>query len=154
MTVKKLFVAAMFVTISAVSLYAQDVQLATLQQGEDLRVFYGADALKDAVNAAEDGNTIYLSAGEFSSYQLQLSKSIKIIGAGGFNTDASKNTVIIGEIEIKRPAESYIDYLELEGFVTIISIGGNSKMLKVKKIKSEGIYFQSSVGDFFNIELI
>jgi hypothetical protein len=46
---------------------AQDVQLATLQSGEDLQVFYGVDALKNALDAAGNGDLITLSAGTFNA---------------------------------------------------------------------------------------
>ena len=80
MKVKKFFVAAMFVTISVASVCAQDVQLATLQQGEDLKVFYGADALKNALDAASTGDLITLSAGTFND--VTITKAVTIQGAG------------------------------------------------------------------------
>jgi len=158
MKVKKLLMAAMFVTISAASMYAQSIQTATLQKDDGVQVFYGIDALKNAVNAAQDGNAIYLSAGNFNGVS-DLSKSIKIIGAGGFHTDASKNTVINEYIHINRIAESYVDYLELEGFVVrnAFYVGnnmGDNKMIKIKKIRFENNFvFGTNSGNFLNIEI-
>ena len=158
MKVKKLLVAAMFATISAASVYAQSIQTATLQTDDGVQVFYGTDALNSAYNAAQDGNTIYLSAGLFNGGTL--SKSIKIIGAGGFNADASKNTVINGAMSINRIAESYTDYLELEGFVVRNgfyvgnSSSGDNKMLRIKKINFESdLAFYARSGNFLNIEI-
>ena len=145
---------------SVVSLSAQSIQTATLQKDDGVQVFYGADALINAVNAAQDGNIIYLSAGTFNGVQ-NLAKSIKIIGAGGFNADETKNTVINGNMSISRIAESYADYLGLEEFVVKNDFnigntysGDDNSMIKIKKIKFESnVQFYTNSGNFFNIEI-
>ncbi len=67
---------------------ATDVQMATLQHGNEVKVFYGWNALKDAYTAAADsGDVITLSAGTFSGLTIQ--KSLTIIG-NGFVRDEEK----------------------------------------------------------------
>ena len=130
MKVKKLLVAAMFATISAASVYAQDVQLATLQQGEELQVFYGADALKNALTAANDGDLITLTAGTFNAPTI--TKGVTIQGAG-YVTDAAVGkypTVINGDIAIQ-PQEGEIEGLVIEGIYSdnTISFGTYNKYI-------------------------
>lgn len=77
-----------------------DVLMATLQHGEQVRVYYGTDAFKAAYEAAADsGDVITLSAGTFDTpYRVQ--KSLTIIGAG-FVTDVEKGvypTILSGSI--------------------------------------------------------
>lgn len=46
--------------------YAQDVQMATLQHGDELSAFYGADAFAKALEKADDNDVINLSSGAFN----------------------------------------------------------------------------------------
>ena len=55
---------------------------ATLQSGDSLTVFYGADAFSAAYFYANDGDQITLSAGNFNVPQSNITKSVKITGVG------------------------------------------------------------------------
>ena len=58
-----------------------DEQSAILQNGDNAQIFYGADALKEALAAAPDrGATITLSAGTFNG--AEVTKCVNIYGAG------------------------------------------------------------------------
>lgn len=65
---------------------------ATLQSGDKVTPFYGANALVEAHKAAIDGDIITLSPGEFNT--LTITKSITVIGTYGFGDDPSKVTWI------------------------------------------------------------
>ena len=65
---------------------------ATLQSGDNLKVFYGIDAFKEAYEAAKDGDQITLSAGTFNALANSVSKSVKITGVGAF--EDTGNTII------------------------------------------------------------
>lgn len=65
---------------------------ATLQSGDNLQVFYGIDAFKDAYEAAKDDDQITLSAGTFNAPEGSITKSVKITGIGAY--EESTNTVI------------------------------------------------------------
>lgn len=56
-------------------------RMATLVDEDVTRVFYGADAPKQAYEAAKDGATIILSEGEFNRLYIE-GKSVKLYGAG------------------------------------------------------------------------
>ena len=64
---------------------------ATLQSGDNLSVFYGVDAFKEAYTAAIDGDQITLSAGTFNTPEGSITKSVKITGIGAY--EESANTV-------------------------------------------------------------
>lgn len=65
---------------------------ATLQSGDKVTPFYGANALVEAHEAAVDGDIITLSPGLFNT--VEISKSVTIIGVYGFNDDTSKVSLI------------------------------------------------------------
>lgn len=78
---------------------------ATLQSGENLSVFYGIDAFKEAYTEAKDGDQITLSAGTFNAPEGSITKSVKITGVGAFeqstNTCFSSLTVSGTDIRIE-----------------------------------------------------
>ncbi len=64
---------------------------ATLQQGDVITPYYGADAFVDAYKAAEDGANITLSPGSFNlPWYSRIQKSITIIGSGAYGSDEAK----------------------------------------------------------------
>ena len=67
-----------FVEISGAK--AHNVLLATLQKGETTQYFYGSDAFKEAMEAAENGNTITLGAGTYNA--TDITKAVYIYGNG------------------------------------------------------------------------
>lgn len=115
------------VFIGTVGVKAQDVLVATLQSGDNASVFYGADALKNAVNAATTGDLITLSAGTFNSLGnssgYAITKFVKIQGAGYI--DENNRTIISGNLYIKLNGGNTDDFL-LEG----VYIDGNLNFSK------------------------
>jgi hypothetical protein len=69
-------VAMVFATMS----FAQNTVVASLSHEGVTTMFYGSNALKDAVAAAESGDIISLSAGTF--YATDITKAITLRGAG------------------------------------------------------------------------
>ena len=59
---------------------AQEVPIVTLQKGEKTQLFYGADAYKEAMTAAENGNTIILGPSTFNA--TDITKAVSIYGNG------------------------------------------------------------------------
>ena len=84
---KKEFTTLMLILIGLTGVKAQDVQLVTLQKGEETQVFYGADAFIEAMAAADHGNTITLTAGTFNA--TNITKAVTIYGAG-YETNVDK----------------------------------------------------------------
>lgn len=82
----------MFIALIAMSqnVCAQGMT-ATLQSEDNLSVFYGIDAFKDAYEEAKDGDQITLSAGTFNTPDGSVTKSLRITGIGAY--EESANTV-------------------------------------------------------------
>ena len=99
------FVAFVFVTVCL----AQQQLVATLTHGEEISMFYGAYAYRDAMAAAVDGDVINLSGGGFQACNID--KAVSIRGAGVL---AEMPTFIVNDFDINVPAES-TDRLSIEG---------------------------------------
>ena len=83
---KKLFLSLVALVVATLS-YAQGSLLATLSHDGQISAFYGANALKQAMAAAESGDVITLSSGQFNA--VNITKPITLRGAGmSVNTDS------------------------------------------------------------------
>ena len=86
---KKYFLSVVAI-VYATTFFAQvqsDIRTATLIHGDQTTVYYGAGAFGDAYNAAaEEGEVIVLSPGEFGGSTYYIRKSITIYGSG-YETD-------------------------------------------------------------------
>ena len=108
---KKLFLTMVALVVAAMS-YAQNTLVATLSHGEDISMFYGTYALRDAMNAAVSGDVINLSGGSFIG--TTINKAIALRGAG---IDAADPTYITGEFIICIPSDDP-NRLSMEGIRT------------------------------------
>ena len=70
----------MLLSLSAASVFAQSSLIATLSHEGEITPFYGADALKEAHEAAVHGDAITLSSGTFIA--TDITKAITLRGAG------------------------------------------------------------------------
>lgn len=110
---------------------AQDVLMATLQHGDEMTPYYGADAVKDAVAAASEGDVISVSGGTFNSPVID--KPL-IIQGSGYVQDVPNNryrTLLVGELSITLPESDkkllleglYVkDYTHLSGILKGVQI--------------------------------
>ena len=134
---KKLF---SFISMFCMSMivFAQGSLLATLSHDGNISAFYGASALKSAVAAAESGDVITLSSGQFSA--TNITKPITLRGAGmSISTDslnAHEATIIQGSFTINI-ADSLEGRLAMEGLyfnngITYSGILNNAQFLKCR----------------------
>jgi len=147
---------------SVLSVNAQEVQLATLQQGEDLQVFYGADAFKNALDVASDGDLITLTAGTFNA--ANITKAVKIQGAG-YIIDTENGllpSVINGSFTIQLPNGSeglLIEGIYMKNYDQIV-VADTIALFTLRKSRLCRIYFnghsknclidQCRISDFLN----
>ena len=140
---KKLFLSLFALAVAAMS-YAQSSMLATLSHDGNIKTYYGVSALKNAYNAARNGDVITLSSGSFEA--VDIAKGLTIRGAGmGIDTlSNSEPTMIVGDFNIKIPSTSTAR-LTLEGIyhnhtITVSTAFKNGTFLKsrFKDIKYEG----------------
>ena len=86
---KKILFSLMLLCCAIAGKSQSDVYTATLQHGDEVKVFYGTSALSQAVAAAEDGDAINLSAGNFGG--VNITKAVSVYGAG-FEEDEATGT--------------------------------------------------------------
>lgn len=96
---KKLLLSVVAMLFAATS-YAQNGLVATLSHGTDLKMFYGVNALKEAVAQAESSDVINLSDGSFNA--TNITKGITLRGAG---IDSNAPTYIVGDFTIEIPED-------------------------------------------------
>ena len=90
-------------------------QVATLQHGDDVSVYYGTNAFVEAHTAAETGDIITLSSGTF--VPCDITKAITLRGAGcAVDTVANTNpTIFGGNIELN--VADTVNFLTIEGIL-------------------------------------
>ena len=142
-----------FSVATSVNVFAQEVQMATLQHGEQMTAYYGANALTSALETAQKGDIISLSAGTFNVETIN--KAVTIQGAGYVN-DAEKNrhrTSLVGNggnIAISLPEGD--SGLTIEGIWTdsYFNLSGELNQLTFKKCSISSIYADEScaIGNF------
>lgn len=99
------------IAVTALPSLAQSSLVATLVHDGNISTYYSANALKDAYNAAVDGDIITLSAGTFNA--TDITKRITIRGAG---SELDKNpTILSGQFEIKNGEGDLEQQLLMEG---------------------------------------
>ena len=114
---RKFFLSLVVMLVASVftgKVYAQSSTLATLNHEGTIRTFYGTTALKQAHDAAVNGDVITLSSGNFLA--VDITKAITVRGTGmGIDTTAGiEPTIITGDFKFNiADAGSY--RLTLEG---------------------------------------
>lgn len=106
---KKLFLSLVATMMCATAMFAQNTLVATLSHGDDVTMYYGTYALRDAMNAAESGDVINLSGGAFQA--VNISKGITLRGTG---IDDAAPTYISGDFTISVPTDD-ANRLSFEG---------------------------------------
>lgn len=124
---KRIFSTLFSLTVAIVT-FAQSSMLATLRHEGETSIYYGASALKDAYEAASNGDVITLSSGSFNAVNLE--KALTIRGAGMAIDEATQTepTLLLGNFTINIP-EEVTSRLTLEGIYhnQKITISGNFK---------------------------
>lgn len=105
---KKFFVSLVAMMIATVC-FSQNTLVATLSHGDDVTMFYGTYALRDAHNAAVSGDIINLSGGAFQA--VNITKGIILRGTG---IDAVSPTYITSNFDIEISSED-ANRLSMEG---------------------------------------
>ena len=111
---KKFIILAIALCSFSFSEAQNEVLTAILQHGDEATSFIGMDALKQAHEAAVDGDIITLSEGAFNS--IDITKSVSIYGAG-FEKDEAAGTAVTmlkGNLNIGT-ADQTISNVRLEG---------------------------------------
>lgn len=126
---KKLFLSLVAALMAATATFAQSTLVATLTHGENVTMYYGTYALRDAHNAAASGDVINLSGGGFQA--VNITKAVTLRGTG---IDSQNPTVIANSFDINI-SETDSVRLSMEGIrctgtVTMESTLTNAYFLK------------------------
>ncbi len=110
----KKFFFSLVALVCAAMCFAQSSRLATLSHDGKVTTFYGAFALRDAHDAASNGDVITLSSGTFNAVNIK--KALTIRGAGMVidSVHSTLPTIIAGDFNIEIP-DTVSQHLTLEG---------------------------------------
>lgn len=104
----------MWMSILAFSATAQSTQLATLQNQDQVSIFYGAESLKQAVAAASDGDVITLSAGKFDAPTFDKELTVRGAGMGIIDAPGYSIPTIINGTSIAEKALT-VEAVDMDG---------------------------------------
>lgn len=124
---------------------AQDVELVVLQHGNNVSAYYGSQAFIQALNAAQHGDLISLSAGVFAGTTID--KAVTIQGAGyTMKPDEKKFRTVISYLNISIPENQ--TGLSIEGIYSDVEtvVFGNLNDFKFKKSRLKRIFFKDGIG--------
>lgn len=142
---KKMILSLVALTMAATSL-AQNTLVAVLSHDNNVQMFYGSSAFKNAVEAAISGDVITLSAGTFEKCDITKGITIRGVGAEGDNVTILKDfNSASGSFSIYLPQED-VNSFSMEGLKTnaiTIYIKGASKGFFSKCVTSK-IEFNSA----------
>ena len=133
---KTIFILAMLCCAVVGNAQVTDEQSAILQVGDNAQIFYGTNALVEALEAAPDrGATITLSSGTFAGGTI--TKCVNIYGAGWVEQKVARNndnpsdnsilpTILSSKLTISIPEELTAPHnIHIEGLRTAYSIGSH-----------------------------
>lgn len=146
---KKFFVYLMAVVTMAVcpvSAFAQNTLVATLTHGDEIRMFYGTNALQQACSAATHGDVINLSGGNFQS--TKITKAVAVRGTGIHDANP---TYIVNDFDVEIPA-NVTEKLSFEGcrITNTMTIKGTLSNAYFLKNSLAGVSVFSSNGKMDN----
>lgn len=146
---KKFFVYLMAVVtmaVCSVSAFAQNTLVATLTHGDEIRMFYGTNALQQACSAATHGDVINLSGGDFQS--TKITKAVAVRGTGIHDANP---TYIVNDFDVEIPA-NVTEKLSFEGcrITSMMTIKGTLSNAYFLKNSLAGVSVYSSNGKMDN----
>lgn len=146
---KKFFVYLMAVVtmaVCSVSAFAQNTLVATLTHGDEIRMFYGTNALQQACSAATHGDVINLSGGNFQS--TKITKAVAVRGTGIHDANP---TYIVNNFDVEIPA-NVTEKLSFEGcrITNTMTIKGTLSNAYFLKNSLAGVSVFSSNGKMDN----
>ena len=137
----------MLLNLSVAGLFAQSSLIATLNHEGNISVFYGGYALQQAHKAAQHGDAITLSSGNFMA--TNITKAITLRGAG-MEIDTLNNvqpTIIAGDFTIQI-ADSVSQKLMMEGLFSNFTITVKNTVRDARFIKSRFNRFSLDNGSY------
>ncbi len=139
---KKLFLSLVAVIVAATATFAQSTLVATLTHGENVTMYYGSYALRDAYDAASSGDVINLSGGGFQA--VNISKAVTLRGTG---IDVVIPTSIVNGFTINIPTDDAnrfsMEGIRCQGRVTMNGTFDNPYFVKCQLTEID--YYQTTI---------
>ena len=138
--------AVVTMAVCSVSAFAQNTLVATLTHGDEIRMFYGTNALQQACSAATHGDVINLSGGNFQS--TKITKAVAVRGTGIHDANP---TYIVNDFDVEIPA-NVTEKLSFEGcrITNTMTIKGTLSNAYFLKNSLAGVSVFSSNGKMDN----
>ena len=132
--------------VCSVSAFAQNTLVATLTHGDEVSMFYGTNALRQACSAATHGDVINLSGGNFQS--TKITKAVAVRGTGIHDANP---TCIVNAFDVEIPA-NVTEKLSFEGcrITNTITIKGTLSNAYFLKNSLSAVFVFSSNGNMDN----
>lgn len=138
---KKTLLALVCLMMASVSMFAESAAVCLLQHGGSVQLF-DTDKIANAIKAAVDGDTLYLTAGSFSSFTID--KKITVRGAG-------QETKITGNITISISGTPTLTQTVLEGLNLIsnssVTLSTAMKGVKIKQCSMSNLIVNANNSD-------
>jgi hypothetical protein len=126
---KKLYLSLVAATMASTAMFAQNTLVATLTHGENVTMYYGTYALRDAHEAAVSGDVINLSGGGFQA--VDITKALALRGTG---IDETVSTSIVGGFTINIPSTDTgrfsMEGIRCQGYITMTGTFDNPYFIK------------------------
>lgn len=152
---KRMILSLVAAIVAATATYAQSSMLATLSHEGKISTYYGATALREAYNAATNGDIITLSSGSFVAVNIKKALTIRGAGMGLDTTTQTEPTVLTGDFTISI-ADTLSARLTIEGIYHnhTITIDNNFKNGTFIKSRFNAITCSSSNNVLKNLTMI
>lgn len=151
---KKFFLSLIAIMVATMS-FAQGSHLATLSHNGQISAFYGASALGQALEVADNGDVITLSSGMFNA--ADITKAVTLRGAGmSVNTDSINSheaTIIKGSFNINM-IDSIDARVSLEGLYNNGTVTYSGNLKNSQFLKCRFYNFVSDKGTITNTSFI
>jgi len=145
---KKVLLAVVGIMFAATS-FAQNALVASLSHEGAVTYYYGVNALKQAVEAAEGGDIINLSGGSFNA--TDITKGIIIRGAG---IDSQEPTYINGDFNINITDDTNRFMMEGIKCANVMTLTGSYTNPFFLKCKFNQVTYKSESDDIRNIMFV
>ena len=138
---KKLFLSLVALMMATMS-FAQSTLVATLSHGDEIKMYYGSYALRNAVSTATSGDIINLSGGTFDMTGQTISKAVTIRGTG---IDAEFPTILSGYFCINIPSsDTYCMSMEGVRCNNKVYVQGTFEKAHFLKSQFTDLYWQTT----------
>mgnify|MGYP004505043253 CR=1 FL=1 len=144
--IMKRFILSLFALVCVTMSFAQSSLLATLSHDGNIKTFYGAKALIEAHNAAENGDVITLSSGSFVATDIEKALTIRGAGMEADSVNGTLPTIITGSFNIQIP-DTVSERITLEGIYNNQTIRYNCTLNKPMFLKCRFAELRSANGN-------